>query len=213
MAWPVSGGGSGTALAHNDPDRAKRLAQLNAGLPGPAYRPLSEADARARVDLFDLAVRGFEVWQSLTGGGKSVRRRDFRPERFGSLLPHMALMVFEASPPDFFYKVFGEDQAMNVGFDLTGRRMSELVDGNVTDTAAGQALMTVLRWGRPHFLELEFTNANGVGKLAACAMLPLADDAGVEVCEVLSIARFVTVPVDRKRDPTRGERPPANGSM
>ena len=149
-----------------------------------------DQDEATRSHDFALPLKGVTIWQAQ---GAGLRKRDFRPEKFGELLPHMALLRVLGPPYDFQCAVFGGHQRQHFGGDLTGRRLSEIIDQRVDAHPAGTALITAAQRCEPLFFRLSYVNLNVVRKTAACVLLPLLDDAGQSVTALLSVAQFETL--------------------
>ncbi len=93
----------------------------------------------------------FDLWQARKGARRFPARRDFDVLELKAWLGDLHLLEVERGGADFRYRVFSTNFAIRLGYDLTGKLISETLEPNLR--AVGLACYgEVCRSGRPYLI-------------------------------------------------------------
>jgi hypothetical protein len=95
------------------------------------------------------ALSFLETWQSFDDCGGMILGQHFPTRRWSGLLPHIALLEKIPGRDDFRVRLLGFGLFCFYGFDLRGKRLSQIHDEECY-RARFQELEDVLATGRPH---------------------------------------------------------------
>ena len=143
--------------------------------PAPAF------DAAAfSAALSPFARAAFDYWNNKRGERPMPARRDLDPIEMRSFLPQVMLLDVLDGGRDFFCRVVGSDIRERIGFELTGRLLSELNGEPNVVQAILEEYREVVRLRRPTYARHDFINRiTGRPKVYERLTTPLSDDGAV----------------------------------
>lgn len=139
------------------------------------------ADEALASNDFRMAQKLYEYWRALSA---DVPKCD--QLKFGLLDPAIMsnMVILDVLESDYQWRLFGTAHADQYGDDLTGRRISSVME----DNPSAQALRDIFDQASANpngtFFELHYLNEGHRVKIATGVMLPVADDQGriVQLC-------------------------------
>jgi hypothetical protein len=134
----------------------------------------------------------YAYWRAKRVGDALPRRDAIDPSEIKALLPHIVIAEVLDGGRRFRYRLAGTHVVQAFGFELTGRHMDEVLEGEPLAFLVG-AYERVCAEGRPLFTESRYRAANGTDLLITRLILPLAESGGaVRQIMTLLLTRFGT---------------------
>lgn len=155
-------------------------------------------------------VFGFliEHWRRIGGADGVPLAVDLDPLDLRPALGYLTLLDVLDQGHDFRYRLYGSEVVTHTGFDLTGKRFSEISDADIDSGAIPIFFMAIYRYilatGRPVFTvhqPRETVTKYHWHRLA----LPLANQQG-EIVRILNCVRPSDIESSRFDQPLRGSR-------
>lgn len=164
----------------------------------PAPRPVRSVP----LDLASTEEPSFrfliDYWQGKHRDGKLPGRSAIDPHELKPVLPQLLLIDVEREPLDFRYRLAGTSTYDIFGFDLTGKRVRDIPPPNWGETV-WRSLAAMVESGKPQYVRLDFTTAEGNVRSYRVLRLPLAED-GVTVDCVLVMGDLGLNPREARAD-------------
>jgi hypothetical protein len=140
--------------------------------------PEAAFDAEAfAAGLSPFSQSVFAYWNGKRGSRPMPARRDLDPLEMRGFLPQVMLLDVLDGGRDFFCRVVGSDIRERIGFEMTGRLLSELNGEPAVVEAILEEYREVVRLRRPTSARHDFVNrVTGRPKVYERLTMPLSDD-------------------------------------
>ena len=147
-------------------------------------------DAKAfSATLSPFARLAFDYWDGKRGVRPMPARRDLDPVEMRAFLPQVMLLEVLDGGRDFFCRVVGSDVRERIGFEMTGRLLSELNGEPAIVGSILEEYREVVRLRRPTSARHDFINRiTGRPKVYERLIAPLSDD-GIVVNMLFGVRR------------------------
>lgn len=145
-------------------------------------RLLSANEAMASDDFF-MARKLYEFWRSLAAGVPKSKQLKFG-ELDPQVMSNMVILDVLDDGKDYQWRLFGTAHADQYGDDLTGRRLSSVVEENPSADSLRNIFDQAKTDPEGTFFELHYLNEGSRVKIATGVMAPLADAEGriIQLC-------------------------------
>ena len=132
---------------------------------------------RFAAALTPFARMALDYWNAKRGARPMPSRRDLDPIEMKPFLPQVMLLEVIEGGQDFHCRVIGSDIRERIGFEMTGRRLSELNGEPAVVRAIMEEYREVVRLRRPTAARHNFVNrVTGRPKVYERLTTPLSDD-------------------------------------